>query len=117
MTKVKVNKELVKGSTSTLILSLLNDRPMYGYELIKVMEERSNGIFSLKEGTLYPLLHSLEEQGVIEAYWGQGDTGRKRKYYRITKSGQAFMVEKKEEWSTFKGAVDDILGWERVSWE
>lgn len=58
---MKVNKELLKGSTSILILSLLNNRPMYGYELIRVMEEKSNGVFSLKEGTLYPLLHSLEK--------------------------------------------------------
>ncbi|ELK45611.1 PadR family transcriptional regulator [Bacillus sp. SB49] len=114
---MKVNKELLKGSTSILILSLLNNRPMYGYELIRVMEEKSNGVFSLKEGTLYPLLHSLEKNEVIESYWGQGDTGRKRKYYRLTAEGRVFMEEKREEWSTFKVAVDDILAWERMAWE
>lgn len=59
---MKVSKELLKGSTATLILSLLNEKPMYGYEMIKELESKSEGIFSFKEGTIYPILHTLEER-------------------------------------------------------
>lgn len=113
---MKVNKELIKGSTSTLVLSLLNQRPMYGYEIIKVIEVKSGGIFSFKEGTLYPILHSLEGEEMIEAYWSESEEGRKRKYYKITDKGRLYMEEKKNEWSTFKNAVDKIL-WEGFAWE
>lgn len=61
---MKVSKELLKGSTSTLILSLLNERPMYGYEMIKELEAKSEGIFSFKEGTIYPILHNLEAERI-----------------------------------------------------
>lgn len=105
-----VSKELLKGSTVILILSLLDERPMYGYEMIKEVEEKSSGTFSFKEGTLYPILHSLESQGFVESYWGEGTGNRKRKYYRITKEGQTKAREKKREWSTFSKAVDRVLG-------
>jgi PadR family transcriptional regulator, regulatory protein PadR len=107
---MKINKELLKGSTATLVLSLLNTRPMYGYEIIKVMETKSSGIFSFKEGTLYPILHSLEADGIIEAYWNDSEEGRKRKYYKITDKGRLHMEEKKEEWSVFSKTVDKVLG-------
>jgi PadR family transcriptional regulator, regulatory protein PadR len=107
---MKINKELLKGSTATLVLSLLNTRPMYGYEVIKVMETKSSGIFSFKEGTLYPILHSLEADGIIEAYWNDSEEGRKRKYYKITDKGRLYMEERKEEWSVFSKTVDKVLG-------
>jgi DNA-binding PadR family transcriptional regulator len=107
---MKINKELLKGSTATLVLSLLNTRPMYGYEIIKVMETKSSGIFSFKEGTLYPILHSLEADGIIEAYWSDSEEGRKRKYYKITDKGRLHMEEKKEEWSVFSNTVNKVLG-------
>lgn len=110
---MKINKELLKGSTTTLVLSLLNSRPMYGYEIIKVIELKSNGIFSFKEGTLYPILHSLEGDSMIESYWSEGEGGRKRKYYKITEKGKLHMEDKKDEWSLFSKAVDKIL-WEEV---
>lgn len=110
---MKINKELLKGSTTTLVLSLLNSRPMYGYEIIKVIELKSNGIFSFKEGTLYPILHSLEGAAMIESYWSEGDGERKRKYYKITEKGKLHMEDKKDEWSLFSKAVDKIL-WEEA---
>lgn len=113
---MKINKKLIKGSTSTLVLSLLNQRPMYGYEIIKVIEVKSGGVFSFKEGTLYPILHSLEGEELIEAYWSESEEGRKRKYYKITNKGKSFMEEKKSEWSLFKTSVDKIL-LEEFSWE
>ncbi|MCM0647968.1 helix-turn-helix transcriptional regulator [Clostridium swellfunianum] len=107
---MKINKELLKGSTATLVLSLLNSRPMYGYEIIKVIETKSNGIFSFKEGTLYPILHSLEGDEMIEAYWSDSEEGRKRKYYKITDKGRNHMEERKEEWSLFSNTVNKVLG-------
>ena len=106
---MKINKELLKGSTTTLVLSLLNNRPMYGYEIIKVMELKSSGIFTFKEGTLYPILHSLEGDSMIESYWEEGEVGRKRKYYKLTQKGKLHMEEKKDEWLIFRQAIEKIL--------
>lgn len=112
---MKINKELIKGSTAILILRLLDQKDMYGYEMIKEIDLRSNGIFSFKEGTLYPILHSLECENMIEAYWEEGETKRKRKYYRITDEGKKQLKEKKEEWELFRSTVDKVL-WEGIIW-
>lgn len=113
---MNVNKELLKGSTIILILRLLEDKPMYGYEMIKEIEKKSNGVFSFKEGTLYPILHSLEIDGLIDSYWSDGDGKRKRKYYKITSKGMLHAKEKKKEWATFRSAVDMVLGGE-FAWQ
>ena len=107
---MKISKELMKGSTITLVLSLLGRKPMYGYEMIKEMESRSSGIFQFKEGTLYPILHQLEADGCVEAYWHEEEGTRRRKYYRITESGSRLISEKTQEWSLFRNAVDQVLG-------
>ncbi|WP_299739060.1 PadR family transcriptional regulator [Rossellomorea sp. y25] len=114
---MKISKELLKGSTTTLILSLLHAKPMYGYEIIKELELKSDGIFSFKEGTIYPILHTLEDKGLIVSYWGEGTGKRKRKYYKLNDSGREFIQEKKEEWSVFKNAVDEVLNGEKIIWE
>lgn len=106
---MKINKELLKGSTIILILSLLEKEPMYGYEIIKKIQEKSNGIFSLKEGTLYPILHTLESDNAVESYWYESQEGRKRKYYKITHLGEKLLKEKKQEWDNFKDAVDKVI--------
>ncbi|HCT63860.1 MAG TPA: PadR family transcriptional regulator [Lachnospiraceae bacterium] len=112
---MKISKELMKGSTSSLILSLLNRKQMYGYEMIKEIERRSDGVFSFKEGTLYPILHSLEFEDMIESYWDDNEGNRKRKYYRITKKGQSHLKEKEEEWTVFRKSVEKVL-WEGSIW-
>lgn len=112
---MQINKELLKGSTVILILKMLDKKAMYGYEMIKAIEEKSNGIFTFKEGTLYPILHTLEGKGLVEAYWDEGTGKRKRKYYRITDKGKMSLKEKKEEWTTFRSTVDKIL-WEGIAW-
>jgi len=113
---MKVNKELLKGSTTILILSLLERKSMYGYEMIKEIELKSNGVFSFKEGTLYPILHSLEGEGLVESFWSEGDGARKRKYYKITEKGKGQLKEKQEEWKTFRSAVEKVM-WEGIVWE
>lgn len=112
---MKVNKELIKGSTVILILSLLEQKEMYGYEMIKEMDVKSNSIFIFKEGTLYPILHTLEDEKLLEAYWAEGEGNRKRKYYKITSKGILYLKDKKLEWTTFKNAVDKVI-WEGFSW-
>lgn len=106
---MKVNKELLKGSTSILVLSLLQKHEMYGYEMIKEMQVKSNGVFEFKEGTLYPILHSLEEENLVESFWRESENSRKRKYYRITKKGINALKEKEEEWTLFTSTVNRII--------
>lgn len=104
-----VNKNLITGSTTMLILKLLEDKDMYGYMMIEELGKRSDNTFSLKAGTLYPLLHGLEEQGMINSYDEISDNSRVRKYYSITKKGKKLLQEQKEDWKTYSSAVDRIL--------
>ncbi|AET67924.1 putative transcriptional regulator [Desulfosporosinus orientis DSM 765] len=113
---MKISKEMLKGSTVILLLSLLNREPMYGYQMTKEIEKKSSGVFTFKEGTLYPILHSLEADGMIESYWW-GDKGtRQRKYYRITSAGKGLLKEKEQEWITFRSAVDRVITGEVYAW-
>lgn len=82
-----VDKSLISGSTTLLILSLLEEKDMYGYEMIDTLKGKSNNVFELKAGTLYPLLHSMEEKGWLTVY-EQETGGKMRKYYRITRDGK-----------------------------
>jgi DNA-binding PadR family transcriptional regulator len=107
---MRVNKELLKGSTVILILKLLEKKTMYGYEMIKELEDNSGGVFCFKEGTLYPILHSLELKGMVEAYWSDAQGNRLRKYYRLTEQGRLQLEEKRQEWMVFRSAVEQILG-------
>lgn len=111
---MKIDKELLKGSTTTLVLSLLEEKPMYGYEIIKEMDRKSNGIFEFKEGTLYPLLHGLESDGYLESYWDKGEGNRKRKYYSIASKGKKHIKVKKEEWNIFSKTMNKIIGGEYI---
>ncbi|MFF2094116.1 PadR family transcriptional regulator [Paenibacillus sp. NPDC058174] len=104
-----INKELMKGSTVILILTLLDRKEMYGYEMTKEIEQSSDGVFTFKEGTLYPILHALEVERLVEAYWNE-EGARKRKYYRITDHGRKQLGEKKREWALFRSTVDRVLG-------
>ena len=104
-----VNKELLKGSTATLVMQLLSRKKMYGYEIIKELELLSAGLFELREGTLYPILHNLEESGLVTAEWVGNDGERQRKYYLLTKTGRGQLKEKKKEWAEFRSAIDRIV--------
>ncbi|WP_018133595.1 PadR family transcriptional regulator [Effusibacillus pohliae] len=109
-----IDKELLKGSTVILVLTLLEREAMYGYQMIKEIEKRSNGIFSFKEGTLYPILHALEADGFVESFWSEQAGARKRKYYRITDRGRSHLQQKQREWAIFRSAVDKVIGEEYV---
>ncbi len=105
---MKISKELAKGSNELLVLSVISKGDMYGYQIIKTIEQTSNNVFQMKEGTLYPILHSLESNKYLKSYWCEVD-GRKRKYYKITNKGLKQFEEKKEEWDVFSSAVKNVL--------
>lgn len=106
---MKVSKKLLRGSTTMLILELLEDKDMYGYLMIEELAKRSNNIFSLKAGTLYPLLHGLENNGMLRSYEQSVDGARIRKYYSITKKGKSLLKEEKEEWKTYVSTINKVL--------
>ena len=104
---MKIEKSLVSGSMMLLILRLLEEKDMYGYEMIEALREKSKNVFELKAGTLYPLLHGLEEKN-----YEQKVMGKERKYYRLTAAGHGRLEEKKEEWKAYQKAVTDVLAME-----
>ncbi len=112
---MEINKEVLKGHIDTLILSLLNNRDMYGYEIAKIVRETSKEQFELKEGTLYLSLKRLEKNEWINSYWGdeQGPGGR-RKYYKITSLGKEGYEEKRLEWELVKRIMDSFLEGEEI---
>lgn len=107
---MKIDKSLITGSTTMLVLTLLKNGDKYGYEMIKDLEEKSDSTFVLKEGTLYPILHGLENDGMVESYMSETEGGRKRKYYRLTSKGQQFLELKKKEWKFFISKVNKVIG-------
>ena len=93
-----------------LVLSLLKDGDKYGYEMIEELARRSDDTFQLKEGTLYPLLHTLEKNRLVLSYTQATPSGRERKYYRLTSEGRRQLEYKEEEWKLFSEKVNAVLG-------
>lgn len=106
---MKIDKSLISGSTTLLILSLLSREEMYGYQMITELSRRSDHTFELKEGTLYPILHGLEADGLVTVQEKPAETGRMRKYYRITQKGMKILAEKKAEWTFFAEKVNAVV--------
>ena len=102
-----INKELVKGSTSILVLSLLSREDMYGYQITQTLKEETNNVFEMKEGTLYPILYRLEDDGMIQSSWSQGE-GRAapKKMYSATEKGRMERLRRWQIWETFSGTVN-----------
>ena len=109
MNTSKFSSELVRSSTDLVILTLLRDRPMYGYEILVTLADRGNGEFRFKQGTLYPVLYRLEREGWIRAKWETPPKGKKRKVYSLTAEGKKVQRERVEEWRRFTAAVNSIL--------
>ena len=108
--KMPIDKTLISGSTSMLLLRLLEEKDMYGYEMIESLQKKSNNVFMLKAGTLYALLHSLEGKHYLTSYESEVN-GKQRKYYSITKEGRKYLKARKEEWQEYQTAVLNVL-WE-----
>ena len=105
-----IDKTLLSGSMGTMLLKLLSEKDMYGYEMIDTLRKRSQNVFEFKAGTLYPLLHGLEEKGVLKVY-EQEYLGKTRKYYSITKEGRKLLKEKTQEWEVYSGAIANVLAY------
>ena len=106
-----VDKSLLTGSMTMLILKLLSEKDMYGYEMIDTLRKKSQNVFELKAGTLYPLLHGLEEKGMLTVYEHEF-LGKTRKYYSITKEGKKLLKSKTDEWNEYSGAIANVLALE-----
>ena len=106
---MRQRNELVKGSIDSLLLCLIGQRPMYGYQIIKELEDKSQGYFKYKEGTLYPALHRLEKGGLLAGKWEATAGGRQRRYYHITDKGNGILAEKRVQWLDFLSAMNMIF--------
>ena len=106
---MEADKSLVSGSMAMLVLKLLEDGDKYGYQMTSELKERSEDAFHLKAGTLYPLLHSLEERGWVTAYEREASAGKSRRYYHLTEQGRAALGEKEAAWRSYAAAVRRVL--------
>jgi len=98
---MSLRDQIRKGSTEILILSLLAERPMYGYQISQELQRRSGGYFDMKEGLLYPTLHRMKQEGYLTSEWREVSPARRRKYYVITDKGRQVLSEQAVEWRTF----------------
>lgn len=105
----KARNDLLQGTLDLLILRTLAAAPLHGWDIAKRIAVVSNDRLSLKQGSLYPALHRLEDRGVIEAEWGVSDAGRSAKFYRLTRAGRKELETEKEHWLSFAEAVSSVL--------
>ena len=103
-----INKDLVAASSTPLVLAILAEGDSYGYAILKRVRELSGGALEWTDGMLYPVLHRLEKSALIEARWDQAESGRKRKYYRVTEAGRAQLAEERRQWSSVDQALRNI---------
>jgi PadR family transcriptional regulator PadR len=103
------NKELKRGTLEMILLRLISERQMYGYELASTLEKRGGSQFRIKEGTLYPILYRLENAGFIESRWETLERGVPRKYYQLTKTGTKYLEVRLAEWKEFTTAVSKLM--------
>jgi PadR family transcriptional regulator, regulatory protein PadR len=104
------SQDLIKGSIVPVILALVRERPMYGYEMVKLVNARTDGKLRWREGTLYPALHKLESDGLISSRWRDAGEGtRPRKYYSITRSGRHELEKRAAEWEVFSTSLNRLL--------
>lgn len=104
-----MDSRLLWGAVEMLILEVVSHAPTYGYEIAQSVALHSQGYFDLKEGSLYPALHRLEQQKLLESFWQEVE-GRRRKYYRLSSAGQAALNEKRSAWQAFARGVNGVLG-------
>ena len=110
---MEINKDLIAASSTPIVLAILSEGDSYGYAILNRVRELSGGRMEWTDGMLYPVLHRLERFGLVEARWEVADSGRRRKYYRITARGRAQLAEERRQWQ----AVDETLRgiWRAVS--
>ena len=102
-------RDLIKGSSNSLLLCLIEEKPIYGYQIVKELESRSQGYFKFKEGTLYPALYRLEKSGLLTGEWQTLPNGRQRRYYYITDKGRSKLAVEISQWQDFLKAMKLII--------
>ena len=105
-----INSDVIRGHIETIILKLLTEKDMYGYEIVNVIKERTNNLFNVKEATLYAVLQRLETKELISSYLGEKTHGRKRRYYKVTTLGKAYFAEMLNEWNMLQKIMFNMLG-------
>lgn len=100
-----INKDLVAATSTPLVLAILAEGDSYGYAILKRVRELSGGQLEWTDGMLYPVLHRLERSGLVESQWEKTESGRRRKYYRVTRTGRKQLAEERRQWR----AVDETL--------
>ncbi|GHO59375.1 putative DNA-binding protein YwzG [Ktedonobacter robiniae] len=106
---VQINRELMKGSLELLLLAVLEQEPMYGYQIVKEVRVSSQDVLQLKEGSLYPALHRLENAGLVTSAWQTRDDGSPRRYYQLTHLGREAVRARRQEWQMFTSAIEGVL--------
>ena len=114
MSEAMFDRELKKGSAELLILSLVESRPRHGYEISKLIEERSGGVLKFNVASFYPLLYRLEKRGFLEGHWVEKAGQRRRRYYRLTAQGRKVLKEQRNTWAEFVNAINRITGAEHA---
>lgn len=104
-----ITSDAIRGYIDTIILSHLDREDSYGYEINKTVKEKTKGNYELKEATLYTAFKRLEEQGCIQSYWGERDTGARRKYYRLTPLGKVELARQREDWKQAKEIISILI--------
>ncbi len=105
---MSLDREWIRGAAPLAVLTLLETREMYGYELVEALERGSGGLLELGQSTVYPLLYNLEGRGYVEPVRRTAPSGRKRKYYHITAAGQSWLVGQQEQWATLVEALSRL---------
>jgi DNA-binding PadR family transcriptional regulator len=101
--------EQLKGHLELLLLEVLSSGPVHGYDVITRLRDRSDGIFDLPEGTVYPALHRLEKSGLLQSSWS-ADGGRRRRLYALTREGHAALAKQRDGWKRFANGMHAVLG-------
>lgn len=105
---MRIERELMRGAGPTAVLRLLSRQEMYGYELVEALTRQTGGVLAMGQSTLYPMLYNLEAKGLIEATWQESDSGRERKYYRLTAKGEKRLKADTDQWRALAGAMEAI---------
>lgn len=105
-----IRSQLLKGTVPFLVLSVLAEGELYGYQIAQRIRERSGAFLAPSEGSLYPALHRLEREGAVAAEWRASELGPRRRYYTLTPAGQKLLAEARAEWKAFTGVVSAVAG-------
>jgi PadR family transcriptional regulator PadR len=106
---MKLSKKTLDGNIETLLLASLSEGPTYGYQLVQDLNARAPGVLKTGEGTIYPVLHRLQKRGLIQSVWRAGETGRQRRYYRLTSKGRGALSENRLQWLALMGVMNAVL--------